>query len=79
MYTVALCPDLSNPLNGQVTYESTAFGVIATYTCNSRFGLSGGDDTQICGGDGSSTTGVWEGVVPTCEGMYKNLILKQFV
>ena len=54
------------------------FATVATYTCDTGYGLSRGDATSTCGGDGSSTSGIWSGVVPTCEGMYKNLILKQF-
>ena len=56
-------------MNGQVVYESTAYGTIATYSCDTGFGLSGGDGTQICGEDFSGPNGVWEGIVPTCEGI----------
>ena len=49
-------------------YGSNAYGAIATYSCNTGFGLSGGVETQTCGEDVSGPNGVWEGVVPTCEG-----------
>ncbi|XP_064384964.1 uncharacterized protein LOC135333878 isoform X2 [Halichondria panicea] len=62
-----VCPDLPTPMNGQVVYASTAYGAIATYSCDTGFGLSGGDGMQICGEDFSGPNGVWEGIVPTCE------------
>ena len=43
---------------------------MASYSCVSGFGLSGGDATRTCEGDGSSPTGVWSGVVPSCGGMH---------
>ena len=38
------------------------------YSCESGFGLSGGDTTRICEGDGSSPTGMWSGVDLNCQG-----------
>ncbi len=70
------CPALFAPANGQVTFvtDTTApydFATVATYTCNTGYGLIGGDVSRSCGGDMSNTTGVWSGVVPTCEGKTK--------
>ena len=45
-----------------------SFGTMASYSCVSGFGLSGGDATRTCGGDGSSPTGVWTGVASSCGG-----------
>ncbi len=39
---------------------------MATYTCDTGYGLSG-EGTRMCGeGDRSSTNGVWSGTPPTC-------------
>ena len=67
-----LCPGLTPIENGVIIYSSTTPGphqlrTMATYSCNPGFGLSGGDSTRTCGGDGSSPTGVWSGTPPTCE------------
>ncbi len=71
-----MCPTLSVPINGSVTYTSTAdedgsyrFNVVATYSCNIGFSLVG-DSNRTCTGDGSSTTGTFSGMAPNCEGMY---------
>lgn len=40
---------------------------VATYSCDPGYGLSGGDTARTCGGDGSTTTGVWDGMMPTCQ------------
>ncbi len=61
-----------SPVNGQVVYENS-FSSIATYTCDTGYGLSGGDTTRTCGGDGSSTNGAWDGMMPTCEGKNKQI------
>ncbi len=80
-YTAITCPDLSGPANGQVTFATDTtvpydFGTVATYTCGTGFGLSG-DMTRTCGGDGSSTTGMWSATAPTCEG--KQLMIMPFL
>ena len=56
------CPLLSNPVNGQVVFPSTAVGSMATYSCNSGFSLNG-ESTRTCG-----TNGDWSGQEPTCQG-----------
>ncbi len=43
-----------------------SFNVVATYTCDTGFSLVGGN-SRTCTGDGNSTTGVFNGVAPTCE------------
>ena len=44
------------------------FGTVGTYVCDNGFGLSGEDGTVVCGGDGSSPDGAWNGIPPTCDG-----------
>lgn len=46
-----------------------SFGSTAMYECNAGFGLSHLTPRQ-CGGDDSSTIGVWSGAAPTCTGMW---------
>ncbi len=69
------CPALTNPSNGSVSYggslsnsdSSYSFNVTATYNCNTGFSLVGGNNTRTCTGNGSSTTGAFNGVSPICE------------
>ncbi len=68
---------MTAPGNGSVMYSSIAdensafsFNVVATYTCATGFSLVGGNN-RTCTGDGSSTTGAFNGVAPTCEGVFK--------
>ena len=61
-------------MNGMVNYTHSeprpySFGTTAEYRCERGFGLSGGDSTRSCEGDGLSLTGVWSGDAPRCEGM----------
>ncbi len=74
--TAITCPPLSNLTNGSVSYSnvpgennSYAFNVMATYSCNSGFALVG-NKTRNCSGDGSSTTGDFDRLAPTCKGYY---------
>ncbi|XP_064386146.1 uncharacterized protein LOC135334769 isoform X3 [Halichondria panicea] len=56
------CGPLANPSNGAVSTSSgTTFMMTATYTCNTRYLLSG-DASQTC-----QATGVWGGSAPTCQ------------
>ena len=61
-------------MNGVVEFSETpsdlvSFQTIATYRCNSGFGLSGGDRVRTCIGS-SSGGGEWTGSTPLCEGVY---------
>ncbi len=65
---------MTSSTNGSVMYTSAAdgnssysFNVVAMYSCNAGFSLVG-RETLSCTGDGSSTTGAFDGVAPTCEG-----------
>ena len=58
-------------MNGGVVYASDTsapydFGTTATFSCNSEYALIG-DEVRTCGGDGSSTMGVWDLDFPSCE------------
>ena len=66
------CHSLGTIANGQVTDSTDTtspsdFGTVATFTCNTGFGLDG-DRMRTCGGDGSSRSGVWSGSSPMCVG-----------
>ena len=58
-------------MNGGIVYASDTsapydLGTTATYSCNSGYSLVG-DEVRTCGGDGSSTMGVWDLSEPSCE------------
>ena len=68
-----MCSDLPTPDNGRIVYSTGVtspydFGTVATYVCDTGFGLRGGDNTRSCGGGGPTTSGSWTGRAPTCEG-----------
>ena len=69
---VITCSSLPDPTNARISFSVSStpysFGTMASYRCVSGFGLSRGDATRTCEGDGSSPTGVWSGVVPSCGG-----------
>ena len=69
LYTVITCSPLSDPSNGTVAYnvESLEFGSQAIYNCITGFFLVG-NTIRTCTGDGSNTTGYFDGEAPTCEG-----------
>ncbi len=47
--------------------DTYAFDVVATYNCFAGFSLVG-NNTRNCTGDGSSTTGAFDGIAPICAG-----------
>ena len=60
--TVVDCGPLTDPVNGAVdTSSGTTFTNTATYTCNSGFGVNGGESVT-CRSDGN-----WSPNPPTCE------------
>ncbi len=69
-----MCPALNDSMNGQVDYGDGGisaqflipFGTMATFTCVNGFALIG-NSSRTCTGDGSSTTGAFSGIDPTCE------------
>ena len=63
---------LLHPTDGEVSYSTASpflTQTVATYTCDRGFRLTGGDMTRTCGGDGSSSDGMWSGTPPICEGI----------
>ncbi len=73
--TAITCSPLSNLTNGSVSYSnvpgennSYPFNAMAIYSCNSGFALVG-NKTRNCSGDGSTTTGDFDGLAPTCNGI----------
>ncbi|XP_064407236.1 sushi, von Willebrand factor type A, EGF and pentraxin domain-containing protein 1-like isoform X2 [Halichondria panicea] len=65
------CMTLSAIDNGTISYNPTengrfGFNTEATHTCNTGYFLSSGSDVRVCGGNDSSTTGMWSDTVPTC-------------
>ena len=73
MIAAITCSPLSSINNGGVTYnpDSTSpfsFGTMATYSCHEGFGLKG-ENILICGGDGKSVDGHWNGSTPECAGV----------
>ena len=61
-----MCPDIAEPVNGQINFSLDVlapfdFGTVATYSCDTGFGLNGGDVTRMCEGDGSGPIGEWSG------------------
>ena len=74
-----MCTSLSTPDNGRIIYFTDAtspyeFGTVATYVCNSGFGLSGGVAVRTCGGDDSDPAGTWSGTAPSCLCRFQNLL-----
>ena len=69
--TAVVCPVLSAPKNGFITYSEEAsptlgFMETAAYSCNVGYGLSGGDRVRTCVGPAGSS-GEWSGTAPTCQ------------
>ena len=68
------CSELTAPENGLITYYNqpinsrVQFHTTATYTCNSGYGLTGGNRSRVCDGDGSSYLGFWTDTAPSCGG-----------
>ena len=59
--SVALCPALTDPANGTVTWTGLIPGSTATYTCDEGFELNGVQN-RTCQSDGT-----WSDVPPTCD------------
>ena len=69
-----MCSSLTAPLNGDIAYSIGMTdglyetGTMVVYSCQSGYGLNGGNLVRTCGGDGSSEEGTWSGDAPFCEG-----------
>ncbi len=68
-----MCPDIPLPDKGRIMYSTgssaNGFGAMATYECNTGFGLTGPNIRTCVDGDGLTTAGTWDGEAPTCERM----------
>ena len=73
--TEITCTELTTLGNGTISTDTGSdslvlgLGSIATYTCNTGFGLVG-QTTRVCEdtNGGTVTTETWSGSAPTCEG-----------
>lgn len=59
-----MCDSLPIPDNGRIIYSMDitspySYDTVATYICNTGFGINGGNVLRTCGGDGSSSIGTW--------------------
>ena len=60
-FPVVVCPELTNPDNGQVDLSGMNIGSLANYSCNSGYNLTG-SELRMCMADGS-----WSGQDPVCQ------------
>ncbi len=65
-----MCPDLSDPANGQIIYDGDTQAPFivdtkATYSCAAGFVLQGPEE-RTCEGD--TRNGVWSVMAPSCAG-----------
>ena len=72
-----MCPALTAPTNGQVSYDMTSpyeIGTVATFTCNAGFSLNGAVDMLTCADDDQlDTVGTWGGTEPPCLRIRKSI------
>ena len=74
IFAVAIiCSTLDAILNGAIVYSPDTtdpfdYETNATYSCNEGFYLEG-KSFRTCFGDGSSVSGMWNGITPVCTGM----------
>ncbi len=69
------CPGVPTPNNGSIEVDGVSqdenstyiFAEVTTYSCDTGFSLVG-NNSRTCTGDGSRTTGAFDGEAPTCEG-----------
>ena len=73
---VISCTSLNTISNGMVAYspDSLDFGTTATYTCLEGYFLEG-TSTRTCIGDGSGSSGNWNGVAPVCSGESSAIVI----
>ncbi len=68
------CSSLSSPENGYINFASDMippydFQTNATYSCNTPYGLSRGNNVRTCISS-SAGSGEWSGVAPFCGGNF---------
>ena len=74
-----MCPDITDPANGQIVFvvDTVApydLATTATYSCDSGYGLMGGDTVRTCEENGGSVIGAWSGMAPSCGGKEESLL-----
>ena len=72
---VITCLDIANPINGRIdfypdTLANFDFLTTATYVCDFGYGIRGVTAVQTCVAESYGIYGVWNGTVPSCEGVY---------
>ena len=65
-FSTADCGDLTDILNGGVSFNSTTEGSEVIYTCDAGYELKG-ENTRMCQSDGT-----WSGTEPQCEGIHNS-------
>ncbi len=69
-----MCPDLSDPTNGRVTFLGDSIApfildTMATYSCEAGYGLNSTvPRTCVDESDETDPVGAWDGDAPTCSG-----------
>ncbi len=63
--------ELTNPMNGMVTYTNNVIGSIATYSCITGYRLVG-DSTRECAVVSSSQNS-WSGAPPRCISKFEHV------
>ena len=71
-HTVISCPDIADPVNGQIIFAPDRwapfdYGTTDEYSCNNGFTLSEAENMRVCGGDGLSDVGEWSREDYTCQ------------
>ena len=66
-----MCTSLGTPTNGLISYgpDTTSpynYQTVATYSCNTGYGLFGDDTSRQCVSSTPGDAG-WNGAAPTCE------------
>ena len=57
------CPELSDPVDGEVVTTGVVAGSTATYACDNGYNIEG-PLVRVCGSDGT-----WEDTEPSCQSM----------
>ena len=60
MHAAVVCSVLTDPTNGFVSFTTTTFNSVATYTCTGNYVISGSRQRTCL------ETGQWSGEEPTC-------------
>ena len=73
------CSALTKLVSGIIDYSQSSnsvrysYGTTASYQCNSGYNRTGGDTERTCTGNGSTSSGRWDGTAPQCPRMFHYL------